>query len=140
MDKIFIDKHEPEEIKKQFPEAEKIECPVEYEGFATPCLILTGSDDAKITRGDIVDPYAKTAEQDGLMCGVWARGLEDELIHLYLISPVAAICEERAEWAAAKTWIRKPIDYMEGVFDDVGSKKSVKKQPEIDVGTGVVKW
>ncbi|GAI77510.1 unnamed protein product, partial [marine sediment metagenome] len=83
---------------------------VEYNGFATPCLILEGSD--KGNRGNIIDPYAKTEEQDGLLCGEWSRGLEDGLIHIYLWKPVAALCNEREEWAAKLTSLKEPIDYM----------------------------
>lgn len=82
---------------------------VKYEGFATPSLILEGSDTSD--RGRIIDPYAKTEEQDGLICGNWSRGMDGK-IHIYLIKPVAAICDEREEWVAKQTLLKEPISYM----------------------------
>ncbi len=78
-----------------------------YEGFATPSLILEGSD--KSDRGSIIDEYAKTEEQDGLLCGKWSKGFQDGLIHIYLVKPVAAICDERHEWAAKRTLLKEPV-------------------------------
>jgi len=80
-----------------------------YDGFSTPSLILESSD--KTDRGSVIDQYAKTKEQDGLLCGKWAKGMEDGLIHVWLIKPVAAICDEREEWVA-KMMLKPPIDYM----------------------------
>lgn len=82
---------------------------VKYEGFATPSLILDGSDTSN--SGRIVDPYAKTEEQDGLLCGNWSRGMDGK-IHIYLVKPVAAICDEREEWVVKQTLLKEPISYM----------------------------
>lgn len=82
---------------------------VEYSGFVTPSLILDGSDTKD--RGSIIDTYSKTEEQDGLICGAWSRGL-DKLIHIYLMKPVAAMCNEREEWVAKSMLLKEPISYM----------------------------
>ena len=112
----------------------------EYDGFATPSLVLEGSDNDKIKSGLVIDRYAKTKEQDGLMCGWWTIGLEDNLIHISLTKPVAAICDEREEWAAKMTWLKKPIDYMEGAAQPLSSQRTAKQQPIPDAETGEVKW
>lgn len=98
---------------------------VSYNGFATPCLILNGSDKEK--RGSIIDPYAKTKEQDGLLCGEWSKGM-DGLIHIYLIKPVAAICNEREEWVAKQTLLKKPISYIEGVEGQEKTQRPIVKK------------
>lgn len=82
---------------------------VDYSGFATPSLILDGSDTSD--RGSIIDKYSKTEEQDGLICGAWSKGL-DKLIHIYLVKPVAALCDEREGWVAKQTLLKEPISYM----------------------------
>ena len=84
---------------------------VRYEGFATPSLILDGSDTSD--RGSIIDKYSKTEEQDGLICGAWSKGL-DKLIHIYLVKPVAALCDEREGWVAKQILLKEPISYMQG--------------------------
>lgn len=83
---------------------------ITYEGFATPSLILEGSD--KGNTGNIIDKYAKTKEQDGLICGKWSRGFEDGLIHIWLTKPVAAIIDEREGWVAKSMLLKEPISYM----------------------------
>ncbi len=108
---------------------------VKYNGFATPCLILEGSD--KVDRGNIIDRYAKTEEQDGLLCGTWSKGFEDKLIHIYLMNPVPAICDERAEWVAKKMLLKEPVSLNPAA----GTLRiSNKRQPEINLETGVIKW
>ncbi|GAI15176.1 unnamed protein product, partial [marine sediment metagenome] len=83
---------------------------ITYEGFVTPSLILEGSDTSD--SGNIIDQYAKTKEQDGLICGKWSRGFEDKLIHIWLTKPVAAIIDEREGWVAKSMLLKEPISYM----------------------------
>ena len=109
---------------------------VTYEGFVTPSLILEGSD--KTNKGSIIDPYAKTKDQDGLICGYWTRGFQDGLIHLWLVKPVAAICDERQGWINKSMLLKTPIEYF--VETNGFGKANSKKQPEIDIDAGVVKW
>lgn len=80
---------------------------VKYSGFATPSLILEGSD--KSDRGYIIDPYAKTEDKGGLICGEWSKGFNDGLIHIYLVKPVAALCDEREGWVDKQTLLKEPI-------------------------------
>ena len=80
---------------------------VEYSGFVTPSFILENSDTDK--RGKIIDPYAKTEKQDGLLCGNWSRGLEDGLIHIRLMEPIAVLINERKEWVDKKMLLKEPI-------------------------------
>lgn len=82
---------------------------VKYDGFLTPSLILVGSDKGICNRGHIIDPYAKTKEQDGLLCGEWSRGFKDGLIHIYLIEPVSAIINKRQEWIMKKMLLKEPV-------------------------------
>ena len=126
-----------EAVDKLPTESEYNKAEVGYNGFATPCLVLEGSD--KVDRGSIVDFYAKTNEQDGLLCGEWSKGT-DKLIHIYLIKPVAAICDERVGWVAKQVLLDVPIDYMTEC-EAVSRQSSLpKKAPEIDVESGTVKW
>lgn len=98
---------------------------VEYSGFVTPSLILDGSDTSN--RGNIIDKYAKTEEQDGLLLGAWSKGI-DGLIHIYLMKPAAAIINEREEWVAKQTLLKEPIiTYMPLAGEKVG--KPVKQKP-----------
>lgn len=106
---------------------------VKYSGFSTPCLILEGSD--KGSRGRIIDLYAKTKDQDGLILGEWSVGFEDGLIHIYLIKPVAAICDERIGWVVKQTLLKEPIDYTlpiegEGMEPSVPTKRKPIPQPK----------
>lgn len=105
---------------------------VAYEGFITPSFILEGSD--KADRGSIIDKYAKTEEQDGLLCGKWSRGFEDGLIHIWLMKPVAALCNEREEWVAKSMLLKEPIDYMplpeQGVETPSPSRRKVAPLPK----------
>ena len=98
---------------------------VEYSGFATPSLILDKSD--KEDRGSIIDKYAKIEEQDGLICGQWSRGFEDGLIHIYLVKPVAAFCDERKEWVAKQTLLKEHIDYAPPVGAEMVSSETRRK-------------
>jgi len=100
---------------------------ITYNGFVTPCLILEGSDTSD--RGNIVDPYAKTEQQDGLLCGAWSKGL-DKLIHIYLVKPVAAICNEREEWVAKQMLLKEPIDYAPPPeTEELSGEKNQKTSP-----------
>jgi len=105
---------------------------VDYSGFATPCLILDKSDTD--SRGNIIDKYSKTEDQDGLLCGVWSRGFEDGLIHIYLTKPVAALCSEREEWVAKQTLLKEPITYLTlpglGVETSAPVKQKAIPQPK----------
>ena len=109
---------------------------VEYDGFVTPSLILEGSN--KSDKGRIIDQYAKTEDQDGLICGNWARGFEDGLIHIWLIKPVAAICDEREGWVHKKILLKEPIVLSLGIGDS--KRTSSKKEPVPDFETGTIKW
>ncbi len=113
---------------------------VKYEGFVTPCFVLEGSNKSDVDKGKIIDPYAKTAEQDGLICGFWSIGFEDKLVHLQLTKPVPAFCDERERWVAKSMLLKEPINYMEGVAYPLGGHKVVKRQPVADAETGVVQW
>ncbi len=99
---------------------------VKYEGFVTPSLILEGSDTSD--RGNIIDKYAKTKEQDGLLCGKWSRGFEDGLIHIWLTKPVAAIINEREEWVAKSMLLKEPISYMPPVGAEIEGLEPVKQK------------
>lgn len=99
---------------------------VTYEGFVTPSLILEGSD--KSDSGNIIDKYAKTEEQDGLLCGKWSRGFEDGLIHILLVKPVAAICNEREEWVAKQTLLKEPISYMPLPGSEIETQEPLKQK------------
>lgn len=96
---------------------------VEYDGFATPCLICEGSDTKN--RGHIIDPYSKIEEQDGLLCGEWSRGM-DGLIHIYLIKPITALINERQEWVMKKILLKEPISYIQPAGTEI--ETSVLKQ------------
>jgi len=83
---------------------------ITYDGFVTPSLILVSSD--TLNKGMIIDKYAKTKDQDGLICGAWSRGWEDGLIHIWLTKGTAAICNEREEWVNKQVLLKTPFDYM----------------------------
>jgi len=111
---------------------------VEYDGFVTPSLILEGSE--KGNKGKIIDQYAKTEDQDGLICGNWARGFEDGLIHLWLIKPVSAICDEREGWVHKKILLKEPFKYTDFPEEIRTGTVKAKQQPLINTETGVIKW
>ena len=73
---------------------------VEYDGFATPCFICVGSDTSN--KGDIIDPYAKLPEGSRLKVGMWSKGWQDNLIHVYLLKPNEELMNERQEWIDKK--------------------------------------
>lgn len=97
-----------------------------YEGFATPSLILVNSD--KGSSGSIIDPYSRTDEQDGLICGYWSKGIDDCLIHIYLVKPVAALCDERQEWVAKQTLLKEPI-ISTVIIDEQSITNQTKHKP-----------
>jgi len=98
---------------------------IEYSGFVTPCLILDRSD--KADKGMIVDFYAKTEDKQPLICGSWSKGM-DGLIHIYLMKPVPAMCDERFGWVAKQMLLEKPIAYMEGVDEEGRIQRPISKQ------------
>ena len=97
-----------------------------YEGFVTPSLILEGSDTN--TKGSIIDQYAKTKDQDGLLCGKWSIGFQDGLIHIWLTKPVAAIISEREGWVMKSMLLKEPIDYMPLPGAEIEGIKQVKRK------------
>lgn len=99
---------------------------ITYDGFVTPSLILVGSDTA--SKGMIIDKYAKTKDQDGLLCGYWSRGFEDGLIHIWLTKGTAAICNEREEWVNKRILLKEPISYMPFPEQEVEAPKTVKQK------------
>lgn len=95
-----------------------------YDGFVTPSLILEGSNINN--SGNIIDPYAKTEEQDGLLYGAWSIGM-DKLIHIYLMKPVAVMCDERFGWVNKKVLLKEPIPSV--TYTNTEGKISNKKSP-----------
>ena len=101
-----------------------------YSGFATPTLLLEGSDTKE--KGYIIDTESSITAKDaqGLMCGWWNKGWNDDLIHLCLCKPIAAICDERQAWINQQTFLKEPIS-MDYSASDTPEENPRERKPHL---------